>query len=295
MFFYGSDSDDDCMLAPQRCQLRDKSDPLSLNENQFRQYFRVSREAFKNILETTEFPQTSKSSAIPSTLKLAATLNLLASGSYQTNVGASFLLGMAQPTVSTIFSELISLLEETLCEKWIGLNTQSFNETKKHYFDKFKIPGVIGCIDGTHIPILRPTKDEHMYFNRKGFHSINAMIITDHNYRILAINPRFDGAAHDSFVWDISAEREFFEENFRNGESRLLGEETIARVSSVKDLGITMDTKLTFDEHISASISRAYVTLGFIRRNTQNFRDIYCLRTLFCTHVRSILEYGIQI
>ncbi|XP_055604499.1 putative nuclease HARBI1 [Uranotaenia lowii] len=224
MFFYGSDSDEDCMLAPQRRQLRDKSDPLSLNENQFRQYFRVSREAFKNILETTKFPQTSKSSAIPSTLKLAATLNLLASGSYQTNVGASFLLGMAQPTVSTIFSELISLLEETLCEKWIGLNTQSFNETKKHYFDKFKIPGVVGCIDGTHIPILRPTKDEHMYFNRKGFHSINAMIITDHNYRILAINPRFGGAAHDSFVWDMSAEREFFEENFRNGESRLLGD-----------------------------------------------------------------------
>ncbi|XP_055605090.1 putative nuclease HARBI1 [Uranotaenia lowii] len=88
-----------------------------------------------------------------------------------------------------------------------------------------QVPGVVGCIDSTHIPILRPTKDEHMYFNRKGFHSINAMIVnTDHNYRILAINPRFGGAAHDSFVWDMSAEREFFEENFRNGESRLLGD-----------------------------------------------------------------------
>ena len=71
--------------------------------------------------------------------------------------------------------------------------------------------------------------------------------------------------------------------------------ETISRVSLVKDLGITLDSKLTFEEHISITTSKAYVTLGFIRRNTQTFRDIYCLKTLFCTHVRSILEYGVQV
>lgn len=42
-------------------------------------------------------------------------------------------------------------------------------------------------------------------------------------YRILAVNSCYGGAAHDSFVWSMSEERDFFEENFRNGDMRLLG------------------------------------------------------------------------
>lgn len=145
---------------------------------------RLSREAFKCILDSTSFPAISRCTAVPPVLKLAATLNLLASGSYQLNVGGSFLFGMAQPTISTIFNETIVLLEEALCSDWVKIEPSLFNETKKHFFRKFKIPGVVGCIDGTHIPILRPTQDEHMYFNRKGFHSINAMIVSN-DIRIL--------------------------------------------------------------------------------------------------------------
>ncbi|XP_065079420.1 putative nuclease HARBI1 [Ochlerotatus camptorhynchus] len=195
-----------------RRELRDNSDPFSLSENDAVQYFRLSRKAFKFLLNVTLFPPTSRYTAMPSVLKLATTINLLASGSYQVNVG---LIGMAQPSVSLVFNEVILLLERTICENLIKLDPVSF-------FDKFKIPRVVGCIDGTHIPILRP--DEHMYFNWKGFHSINAMMITDHNYRILAVNPCYGGAARDSFVWSMSEEREYFEENFRNGQSRLLGD-----------------------------------------------------------------------
>ena len=78
-----------------------------------------------------------------------------------------------------IFNETVILLEDALCNHWIKIEPSSFNETKKHFYRKFKIPGVVGCIDGTHIPILRPPLDEHMYFNRKGFHSINAMIVSN--------------------------------------------------------------------------------------------------------------------
>ncbi|CAH3044736.1 unnamed protein product, partial [Porites lobata] len=35
-------------------------------------------------------------------------------------------------------------------------------------------PGVVGCIDGTHVRIQAPNKNENDYVNRKGFHSINA-------------------------------------------------------------------------------------------------------------------------
>lgn len=35
------------------------------------------------------------------------------------------------------------------------------------------VPGVIGCIDDTHIPISRSYMDGNVYFNRKSQYSIN--------------------------------------------------------------------------------------------------------------------------
>ena len=38
------------------------------------------------------------------------------------------------------------------------------------------MPGVMGCIDGTHIRILAPHQQEWAYVNRKGYHSINVQV-----------------------------------------------------------------------------------------------------------------------
>ena len=66
----------------------------------------------------------------------------------------------------------------------------------------------------------------------------------------------------------------------------------LQKVTTVKDLGVYLDNKLTFAEHVSVTTSKAFVVLGFIRRNTQAFEDIYCLKSLYCSLVRSIVEYG---
>lgn len=40
--------------------------------------------------------------------------------------------------------------------------------------DKCKIPNVVGCIDGSHITIIRPVKDsEDYYTGRKSKHTLN--------------------------------------------------------------------------------------------------------------------------
>lgn len=70
---------------------------------------------------------------------------------------------------------------------------------------------------------------------------------------------------------------------------------SIVRVSTVKDLGVLLDSKLNYTQHIAATTAKANAMLGFIKRNTQQFRDIYCLKTLFCALVRSVLEYGVLI
>ena len=40
------------------------------------------------------------------------------------------------------------------------------------------MPGVIGCIDCTHIAIVKPDNDEHLFFNRKGYHSLNVQMVS---------------------------------------------------------------------------------------------------------------------
>ena len=38
------------------------------------------------------------------------------------------------------------------------------------------MPGVVGCIDGTHIRIKRPIEFEKAFVNRKHYHSINVQV-----------------------------------------------------------------------------------------------------------------------
>lgn len=74
-----------------------------------------------------------------------------------------------------------------------------------------------------------------------------------------------------------------------------IGQTNLHRVYAVKDLGITMDSKVRFNEHIAAITAKAFATLGFLKRNTNAFQDIYALKSLYCALVRSLLEYGVVV
>ena len=41
------------------------------------------------------------------------------------------------------------------------------------FYNIANFPNVIGAIDGTHVRIRSPTTDEHLYVNRKNYHSVN--------------------------------------------------------------------------------------------------------------------------
>ena len=66
----------------------------------------------------------------------------------------------------------------------------------------------------------------------------------------------------------------------------------LERVDSFKDLGVVFDNRLTFVKHITEIITKAYKTYGFIYRNCSDFHNESTLKLLFCSLVRSRLEYG---
>jgi hypothetical protein len=72
----------------------------------------------------------------------------------------------------------------------------------------------------------------------------------------------------------------------------LIGNTSLERCETVKDLGVYFDRGLRFDTHIHHLTSLCMSTLGFIIRNCQLFRDCDCLKSIFSALILSKLEYG---
>ncbi|KAJ8721093.1 hypothetical protein PYW08_006558 [Mythimna loreyi] len=98
-------------------------------------------------------------------------------GSYQTLIVQSVFHNVSQTTVSRAVRQVTEALNSILLQYVIWPKHVQDQNKIKTQFHKFGIPGVLGCIDGTHIAILRPVEHEERYFNRKGYHSLNVMII----------------------------------------------------------------------------------------------------------------------
>ena len=65
----------------------------------------------------------------------------------------------------------------------------------------------------------------------------------------------------------------------------------IPKANSVKYLGVTLDPKLTWKDHINNITNKGNSALGFIRRNiTTNSTEIKC--TAYKQIVRPVLEYA---
>ncbi|XP_049277617.1 putative nuclease HARBI1 [Anopheles funestus] len=184
--YYVSDSDSSEEEAKEnfaayRRALRVSSDPLQLPNKQFLKNFRISKEIFTEILEeiAPKFPPV-HSSGMTIKQKLAATLRFLADGSYQNGVGNDFNVAVAQSTFSTILNQTLKILEESLCPKWITLemNSEEQQAARCYFFRKSSIPGVVMCADGTHVKIIAPKNDKDQFYNRKGFYSMNVLVVS---------------------------------------------------------------------------------------------------------------------
>ena len=77
-------------------------------------------------------------------------------------------------------TEILNVIESKLCSKWINIHMsqEEKREAKQFFYNSCGFPGVLGAIDGTHIQIYRPSINEHLFFNRKHHHSLNAMIVS---------------------------------------------------------------------------------------------------------------------
>ncbi|KAL9977854.1 hypothetical protein ACROYT_G015308 [Oculina patagonica] len=85
------------------------------------------------------------------------------------------------------------------------------------------IPGVIGAIDGSHIPIKAPTSCPENYINRKGFHSVVLQAVSDHEMMFTDCYVGWPGSVHDARVLNNSSLKsvaeKFEDDSFLLGDS----------------------------------------------------------------------------
>ncbi|XP_049871222.1 putative nuclease HARBI1 [Pectinophora gossypiella] len=161
---------------------------------------------------------------IPKHVKVLATLNFFAHGSYQAAIGEDSLLGLSQPTTSRCINITSEAIVEELARASIQFPTipEEIQKTKREFFDLYGMPHVLGAVDGTHIaicepPLNHPTAPGSLFYNRKGFYSINCQMIVNGHGRIISVNPNFPGSTHDAAIWSMSQIKRKLERDYVNG------------------------------------------------------------------------------
>ena len=62
-------------------------------------------------------------------------------------------------------------------------------------------PGVVGCVDGSHIPIPVSRGHGYRHINRKGFASVNLLAVCDSDLKFTLVNVGWPGSVHDARVY----------------------------------------------------------------------------------------------
>lgn len=119
---------------------------------------------------------------------------------------------MSQATVSRIVAKVSRALAGKAVQfiKW----PVDLQRAKEKFHSIAGFPGIVGCIDCTHVKIRNPHGNEPMlYCNRKGFYSLNVQVICDADTSIINIVARWRGSVHDSRIWGNCRTRDQFEVN----------------------------------------------------------------------------------
>ncbi|XP_046802860.1 putative nuclease HARBI1 [Lucilia cuprina] len=197
--------------------LRDSSNPMDIPEKAFIAHYRLNKAAFTMILD--EIGGYMNQSSIPKIVRLAGALRFLAVGSFQGVIANDINISMDRTTFCKVMWDVLNIIEDRLCPLWIQLdmNESESNASKLHFYEKYKIPGVIGSVDGTHVRLVKPPTDPEVYYCRKGYYSLNVMVICDNQMKVRAVDASRPGSCHDAFVWNLSDANKYFAEMYLNG------------------------------------------------------------------------------
>ncbi|KAM7297980.1 putative nuclease HARBI1 isoform X2 [Ixodes scapularis] len=229
---------------------REHRDAFELPEEIFRKQYRLPKIVVRclcdELREETEVRRVRTSWTVMTVeLQVLCALRFYGTGSFQGTVASDERVARDQKTVSVAVRAVsVAIVRRLGVQRgWIH-----FPETPSERFDAEKgfrllgrIPGVIGCVDGTMVSIVGPSKNnptvtKAAYWCRKYFYALNVMAACDADCRIMCIDPRYPKSVHDSFVWQFSWLRNQLEQGQLPRDGRFLLAPPIRPSVSQQDL-----------------------------------------------------------
>lgn len=193
---------------------RDRSNPLDyMNDIELIQKYRLDRRSILQVCdELTEGLRRHTRRSVPMSvsLQVMVALRYYATGSFQSAL--SDVHGVSRMTVSRCVHRVSHELSRRLHQHIRFPSTaEEIIHVKQGFYSIGHFPNVVGAVDGSFIPIIAPSVDEHLYVTRKGFHAINIQGICDADNLFLDIVVKWPGCTHDSYMWNNCNVSQLFE------------------------------------------------------------------------------------
>ena len=168
---------------PRRFRLCNALLDENLSENAVKSRFRFGRDSINNLADLLSDDlarNTARNHALSPLVQVLVALRFFASGSFLEVIGDTF--GLPKSTVSRCITAVSQALvrRQHMFIVWPDWDEDRKTIIKQAFFAKNGFPGVIRCIDCTHIDIQAPRINESDFANRKGYHSLNVQAIRDH-------------------------------------------------------------------------------------------------------------------
>uniref|UniRef100_A0A6P7HCR0 Nuclease HARBI1 n=1 Tax=Diabrotica virgifera virgifera TaxID=50390 RepID=A0A6P7HCR0_DIAVI len=162
----------------------------------FREHFRMSRVTFERLFNCIRAVHHIEDRLVPLEKKLLFTVWVISKPESFLAAGDRF--GLAKSSAHKIFYQIVDELGQITNQYIRWPNMQKIQQTANVFELRSRgIPGVVGAIDGCHIPIKQPVRNANDFYNRKGFHSIILQGVCDENGLFIDVNIGRPGRMHD--------------------------------------------------------------------------------------------------
>ncbi|XP_035715090.1 putative nuclease HARBI1 [Folsomia candida] len=196
-------------------RLRDRSDPMEcFDAIQFKARFHIFKDTALYIVDLIKgdlCASLRRGTHIPPHIQFLIVQRFFCDGSFQLTTSDNY--KVSQPTVSNLVKRVATAIAKlrkrfikypTFAEAPV-VRTAIYNIANDANSGTRGFPGVVGAIDGTHIPIVSPGgEDAGLFRNRKRVFSVNVQAVCDHQMIFTNLVARWYGSAHDSRIFENS-------------------------------------------------------------------------------------------
>lgn len=125
---------------------------------------------------------------------------------------------LSQPTICRIIRRVTVLIASKRPQFVFLPNEAGCRNNARQVYQRSRFPGVVGAIDGTHVPIKSPGgNNAEVFRNRKGIFSFNCQGIVNHDMKFISFVTGWPGSTHDNRIFNNSRICLQFERGERKG------------------------------------------------------------------------------